>query len=78
MTMIPITQYAAMHGKAAVVTRQLACRGGLRTARKQSRDWMVDSDEPYPDHCQRMSEVPTGEGMDGLDAQQRRHELKIA
>ncbi|WP_445343416.1 hypothetical protein [Bifidobacterium sp. ESL0819] len=74
MAMIPITQYAAMHGKAEVTARQMARRGGLRTARKQGRDWIVDSHEPYPDHRRRMSEAPTREG---LDAQQRRHELTI-
>ena len=78
MTMIPITQYAAMHGKAEVTARQMARRGGLRTARKQGRDWMVDSEEPYPDRRRRMREALTREGMEGLDAQERRHELKIA
>ena len=78
MAMIPITQYAAMHGKAEVTARQMARRGGLRTARKQGRDWMVDSEEPYPDRRRRMGEGLTREGMEGLDAQQRRHELRIA
>ena len=78
MTMIPITQYAAMHGKAEVTARQMARRGGLRTARKQGRDWMVDSEEPYPDRRRRMGEALTREGMEGLDARQRRHELRIA
>lgn len=78
MTMIPITQYAAMHGKAEVTARQMARRGGLRTARKQGRDWMVDSEEPYPDRRRRMREALTREGMEGLDAQERRHELRIA
>ena len=73
MAMIPLTQYAAMHGKAEVTARQMARRGGLRTARKLGRDWMVDSQEPYPDRRRRMSEAPTK----GMDAQQRRHELKI-
>ncbi len=75
MAMIPITEYAAMHGKAEVTARQMARRGGLRTARKLGRNWIVDSQEPYPDHRRRMSEAPTREG---LDAQQRRHELTIA
>ena len=78
MTMIPITQYAAMHGRAEVTARQMARRGGLRTARKQGRDWMVDSEEPYPDRRRRMREALTREGLEGLDAQERRHELKIA
>ena len=78
MAMIPITQYAAMHGRAEVTARQMARRGGLRTARKQGRDWMVDSEEPYPDRRKRMNEALTREGMDGLDAQERRHELRIA
>ena len=78
MTMIPITQYAAMHGRAKVTARQMARRGGLRTARKQGRDWMVDSEEPYPDRRRRMREALTREGRESLDARQRRHELRIA
>lgn len=78
MTMITIKEYAAMHGRAEVTARQMARRGGLRTARKQGRDWMVDSEEPYPDRRRRMREALTREGMEGLDAEQRRHELKIA
>ena len=78
MAMIPITQYAAMHGKAEVTARQMARRGGLRTARKQGRDWMVDSEEPYPDRRRRMGEALTREGRESLDADQRRHELRIA
>ena len=78
MAMITITQYAAMHGRAEVTARQMARRGGLRTARKQGRDWMVDSEEPYPDRRRRMREALTREGRESLDAQQRRHELRIA
>lgn len=78
MAMIPITQYAAMHGKAEVTARQMARRGGLRTARKQGRDWIVDSEEPYPDRRRRMGEALTREGRESLDADQRRHELRIA
>lgn len=78
MAMIPITQYAAMHGKAEVTARQMARRGGLRTARKQGRDWIVDSEEPYPDRRRRMGEALTREGRECLDADQRRHELRIA
>ena len=78
MTMITIAEYAAMHGRAEVSARQMASRGGLRTARKKGRNWMVDSEEPYPDRRRRMGEALTREGMEGLDAQQRRHELRIA
>ena len=78
MTMIPITQYADMHGKTAVTARQMASRSGLRTAHKLGRNWMADSQEPYPDHRRRMSEAPTREEMDNPDAQQHRNEIKIA
>lgn len=78
MTMITIKEYAAMHGRAEVTARQMARRGGLRTALKQGRDWMVDSEEPYPDRRRRMREALTREGRESLDAQQRRHELRIA
>ena len=78
MTMITIAEYAAIHGRAAVSARQMAARGGLRTARKKGHDWMVDSEEPYPDRRRRMGEALTKEGRESLDAQQRRHELRIA
>lgn len=77
MAMIPLVEYAAMHGRAAVSVRQMAQRGGLRTARKQGRDWMIDEHEPYPDRRRRMAETLTREGMDTLDADERRQELRV-
>ena len=46
---IALTRYAEMHGKAPVTVRQLAQRGGFRTAHKIGRDWVIDEHEPYPD-----------------------------
>lgn len=77
MTMITLTKYAEMHGKAPVTVRQMAQRGGLRSARKEGRDWMVDSEEPYPDHRRKTKQVFTREGYQALDADAE-STLKIA
>lgn len=76
MTMITLTEYAARHGKAAVTVRQMAQRGGLRTARKEGRDWIVDSGEPYPDRRRRMAQTLTAEAKD-LSPEERRRELRL-
>ncbi|MCD8053535.1 MAG: hypothetical protein LUF00_05755 [Lachnospiraceae bacterium] len=47
--LITLKEYAQIHGRAPVSVRQLAARGGLKTAVKMGRDWLVDSEEPYPD-----------------------------
>ena len=48
--MIPIAEYAKLHGKAVYTVRQKCQRGGFQTARKIGRDWFIDRDEPYTDH----------------------------
>ncbi len=48
--MIPLTEYAEAHGKSQATARQMALRGGFKTAQKIGRDWMIDNEEPYPDH----------------------------
>lgn len=57
MGMVPIREYAKSHGKAGGTVRQMAQRGGLRTARKIGRDWLVDADEPYPDRRKHVKEA---------------------
>lgn len=47
--LISLAEYAKMHGRNPATARQMALRGGFRTARKVGRDWMIDSEEPYPD-----------------------------
>lgn len=49
MAEITLKEYAKRHGRAPVSVRQLAQRGGFRTAHKIGRDWVVDEHEPYPD-----------------------------
>ena len=46
---ISLTEYAKRHNKAASTVRQMALRGGFKTARKVGRDWLIDESEPYPD-----------------------------
>lgn len=49
MPLIPIAEYAAMHDKAHVSVRQMAARGQFKTAQKIGRNWVIDSEEPYPE-----------------------------
>lgn len=54
--LISLAEYARQHGREPVSARQMAQRGGFQTARKIGRDWVIDDQEPYPDH-----RVKTGE-----------------
>lgn len=47
--MIALSEYAAKHGKSRVSVRQMAQRGGFKTAVKIARNWIIDENEPYPD-----------------------------
>lgn len=47
--MISLAEYAAKHGKSHVAARQMAARGGFKTAVKIARNWIIDENEPYPD-----------------------------
>lgn len=47
--LISISEYAALHGKAAISVQQKARRGGFKTAQKIGRNWVIDSEEPYSD-----------------------------
>ena len=47
--MISISEYSAMHGKTDRAARQMAQRGGFKTAQKIARNWIIDENEPYPD-----------------------------
>lgn len=47
--LISLTEYARLNGRNPATARQMALRGGFRTARKVGRDWMIDSEESYPD-----------------------------
>lgn len=48
--LISIGEYAKQHGKNPDNARQMALRGSFATARKIGRNWVIDSDEPWPDH----------------------------
>ncbi len=47
--LISLPDYAAMHGKNPANARQMALRGSFQTARKIGRNWVIDSEEPWPD-----------------------------
>ena len=54
--LISLAQYAEKHGKCQESARKMAQRGGFQTARKIGRNWVIDSEEPWPDR-----RVKTGE-----------------
>ena len=47
--LISLAEYAEIHGRDPATVRQMALRGGFQTARKIGRNWVIDSEEPYPD-----------------------------
>lgn len=48
--MIPIAEYAARIGKAAITVADKCRRGTLPGAVKVGRDWFVPEDAEYPDY----------------------------
>ena len=48
--LISLAEYAKLHGRCPDTVRQLALRGNLKTAHKIGRNWVIDSEEPYPDN----------------------------
>ena len=47
--LIPLVEYARRNMRAPATARQMALRGGFKTAQKIGRDWVIDDHEPYPD-----------------------------
>ncbi len=47
--LIPIKEYAKIHGKDLSSVRQKCQRGGFSTAQKIGRDWFIDDAEDYRD-----------------------------
>ena len=54
--LISLAEYAERHGKCQEAARKMAQRGGFQTARKIGRNWVIDSEELWPDR-----RVKTGE-----------------
>ena len=48
--LINLVEYAERNGKKPATARQMALRGGFKTAQKIGRDWLIDDQEPYPDN----------------------------
>ena len=48
--LISLKEYAVRNGKELATARQMALRGGFKTAQKIGRNWVIDDQEPYPDH----------------------------
>ena len=47
--LIGLVEYATRHGKDPKNARKMAAAGRFTTARKTGRNWVVDSEEPWPD-----------------------------
>lgn len=47
--LISLAEYAQRNGRDPATARQMALRGGFKTAQKIGRDWLIDDQEPYPD-----------------------------
>ncbi len=47
--LISLAEYAEKHDRNPASVRQMALRGGFKTARKIGRNWVIDENEPYPD-----------------------------
>lgn len=77
MSEISLASYARQHGRTPASARQMAARGGFRTARKEGRDWLIDDREPYPDRRRRMRETVTVEGMTATTADERKAMLRV-
>ena len=50
MPIISLAEYAARNGRRPKSARDMAARGAFRTAQKIGRNWVIESDEPYPDN----------------------------
>ena len=48
--MIPLTEWAKLHGITQGTARQRALRGAFETSQKLGRDWVIDEDEKLIDH----------------------------
>ena len=47
--LISLVEYAQKHEKDPATARQMALRGGFKTARKIGRNWVIEDSEPWPD-----------------------------
>ena len=47
--LISLAEYAQAHDRDPANARQMAARGSFQTARKIGRNWVIDSEEPWPD-----------------------------
>lgn len=47
--LISLVEYAHAHDRDPANARQMAARGSFQTARKIGRNWVIDSEEPWPD-----------------------------
>lgn len=48
--LISLAEYAKLNGRTPDTARQMALRGGFTTAQKIGRNWVIDSEESWPDH----------------------------
>jgi len=47
--LIPLSEYARRNGREPATARQMAIRGGFKTAQKIGFLWLIEDSEVYPD-----------------------------
>lgn len=57
--MITLKEYAERIGRDPATVRQKVLRGKLKAV-KIGRDWLIDEDEPYIDHREKVNEHKKG------------------
>lgn len=55
--LVSLSEYAEMHGKAPKSVHDMVQRGGLNTAVKIGRNWLVNRSEPYPDRRVKLGSI---------------------
>lgn len=68
--MIPLAEYARRNGRLPDSARQMALRGGFKTAEKVGNAWLIDENEPYPD-----ARVKSGKKRMGVEKMEMSNEL---
>lgn len=48
--LISLADYAKANGRTPDTARQMALRGGFKSARKIGRNWVIEDTEVWPDH----------------------------
>lgn len=62
--LISLGEYARKNGRTPDTARQMALRGGFQTAQKIGRNWVIDSEEAWPDRRVTSGKYKKSKGKD--------------